>query len=793
SPDFKSLMDELLARRTKIPIHRVEDGMRVEANAIYLIPPKRNMVLENSHLRLTEQPAGGLNLPIDLFFQSLAKDAGNRAIAIVLSGTGSDGSRGIRDIHKAGGLVMVQSIQSAGFDGMPRSALRTGLAHVVSPPANMPSRLTDYVASPETFSAELEKENEGEGELAVVFRLFRNQYGIDFSFYKPSTITRRLERRVKLTGCETLTEYLHCIESDSRELDTLYRDLLVEVTHFFRDPESFQRLRDTVIPQLVEQAVVSGEMRVWVPGCATGEEAYSIAILVHDCIHRQGHDIDLKVFATDVHQTSMETASAGVYSSASVSRMPIEFRERYFARIGDLYHVDAALRQCVIFAPHDLTKDPPFTRIDLVSCRNVLIYLDAEVQRRIVSLFHFGLVVGGVLFLGPSETLGELEKEFEPIDRHWRLFRKLRNVRLPSTGPISPQSPLNRMVVSRPSYLATQTRTDKSWLVPEVYDHLLARYVPPSLLINQHLELVHSFGDARRLLVQPEGKATLDVTRMVEGELRTAVSAALHRASTTDSTIVYEGVKVRTPDGELPFRLVAEPYVKSSERMFLVSLEEMQPVEAALVVQAETFDSVDQSAQRIVSLERELDYTKETLQATVEELETSNEELQSTNEELVASNEELQSTNEELHSVNEELYTVNAEHQKKIAELTQMTDDMDHLLKSTEIGTLFLDSDLRIRKFTPAITSVFHVLDQDIGRPVSHIAHTLPNWDLVGDSIRVMQSGRSVERSVGTADRQFLIRLLPYQIGDEVGGVIVTLIDISKIMSVQKQLMTNPE
>ncbi len=791
SPDFKSLMDELLARRTNIPIHRVEDGMPVEKDAIYLIPPKKNMVLRDGRLWLTDQDLNGLNLPIDIFFRSLAKDAREKAIAVVLSGTGSDGSRGIQDIHETGGLVVVQSIQSAGFDGMPRNALGTGLADVVCPPDSMASRILEYIQSPSSFidQGQPEEELAGSGELATIFKLFRNQYGIDFSMYKPTTIVRRIERRVKLSRCSSLAEYSQLVEGDSRELDVLYRDLLVEVTQFFRDLEAFQLMRNVIVPQLVERAVESGELRIWVPGCATGEEAYSLAMLATECIERQGVDVELKLFASDVHQTSMETASSGVFSSATVSRMPIEYRDKFFIRIGDLYHISTELRQKVIFAPHDITKDPPFTRIDLISCRNVLIYFNQDVQKRVLSLFHFGLNVGGVLFLGPSESIGELEKEFEPIDRQWRVYRKLRNVRLAETGPISPQPALNRVVFNRPSFVATQTRGDKSWLVPEVYDHLLAKYVPPSLLINQHLELVHSFGDTRRLLVQPEGKATLDVLRMVEGDLRTAMNAALHKASTGGKTIVFEGVRVRSSTGEQQYRLVAEPYLKGAEKMFLVSLEEMAVPEAVTERIAVPFNSADQSAQRIVSLEQELDYTKETLQATVEELETSNEELQSANEELVASNEELQSTNEELHGVNEELFTVNSEHQKKITELTQLTEDMDHLLKSTRIGTVFLDTDLKIRKFTTEVKEAFHILDQDIGRPVRHIAHNLVDVEPVEEAQQVLSSKRPIERAVQSrSGGSYLMRILPYEGIKGVDGVVLTLIDATAILSLHRRL-----
>lgn len=735
SPDYESQMDSLLARHTTMSIHKVENEMFVEANAIYLIPPRKNMILSNGRLHLKDQEKeGGLNLPIDIFFRSLAKDMGDRTIAVIMSGTGSDGSAGIEDIHQAGGIVIVQDIESAGFDGMPRSATATGFVDVVSRPEAMPEWITRYIGNPNAFPR-------GEGnqdvvfgrdaETTAIFRLFRQQYGIDFSFYKASTITRRLERRVQMTRANDLAEYLGRLQEDPHELDVLYRDLLVEVTHFFRDREAFDRLRTTVIPDIVKSASVHNEIRVWVTGCATGEEAYSLAMLFDDCATKLGSEAEIKVFATDVHRTSLETGSTGVYSREAIVGVPEDFRERYFNKVGELFHITRDLRKLVIFAPHDITRDPPFTRIDFLSCRNVLIYLDAAIQRKVLSLFHFGLKVGGVLFLGPSETIGELEKEFDEIDRKWKILRKLRNVRLSQPDPIGLGGPpgLNSLIHTRPSFVSTATRPDKNWIIPEAHNELLNRYVPPSLLVNEHHELIHTFGNSRHLLMQPEGKATLDVTRMVDGDLRVAFNAGLHKASNEPGPVKFSGVRAMTSDGEKRFLITIDLFKRSVEKMYLICLEEMD-IPVAPEAETDSFDSRGETVEHITLLEKELNYTRESLQATVEELETSNEELQSTNEELVASNEELQSTNEELHSVNEELHSVTVEHQRKISELTQLTQDMDMLLNSTEIGIVFLDADLNIRLFTKPLCKIFHIMEQDVGRPIEHIAHQFPGLNL---------------------------------------------------------------
>lgn len=794
SPDFKSLMNELLSRHTKMPIHRVEDGMLVEPNAVYLIPPKKNMELAGGRLRLMEQESSvALHLPIDIFFRSLAEDAGDRAVAVVLSGTGSDGSRGIRHVHEKGGLVVVQDLESAAFDGMPKNAMATGVIDIVAPPGEIAESILRYINHPMAQprpADQNENDLENEGAMSTLFRLFRREFGIDFTFYRPNTIERRLERRIRLTQAKDLPSYLQSLMNDRDELDRLYRDLLVEVTHFFRDPQAFQRLADHIIPDLIRNAENEGQIRIWVPACATGEEAYSLAMLCHSAREELKSEVDIKVFATDVHRDSLETAGDGVYTFSSVGQMPEKHRNRYFIRSGELYHVSKELRQLVIFAPHDITKDPPFTRIDLVSCRNVLIYLESPVQRKVLSLFHFGLRPGGILFLGPSESVGDLSKEFDTVDAHWRIFRKLRDVRLIQGNNIGMSAPLsNQRIMPRPAtYVASAGRVDRGWLIPETFHDLLAKYVPPSLLVNDDFELIHCFGESRRLLSQPEGRATLDVTRMVEGDLRMAISSALHRAKQTRETIQYRGVRVTLNGDDKFLRVVVEPYDKGNERMFLICLEELKPAaipEPTDENRVDSFHTDDGSRERIDILERELSYTRESLQATVEELETSNEELQATNEELVASNEELQSTNEELHGVNEELYTVNAEHQRKINELTQLTDDMANLLSSTEIGTIFLDRELRIRNFTPAIAEAFHLLDQDIGRPIEHIASNLDHPDLMEDIRRVLRTELPLEQEVRSRNgKAFLERVQPYRTGTgSVMGVVLTFVNITAIQS----------
>ncbi|QDT11592.1 CheR family methyltransferase [Stieleria marina] len=788
SPDFKSLMDELLARHTTMAIHKVTDRLQVERNSIYLIPPEQNMALSNGKLLLSDQDTHrGLNLPIDIFFRSLGMEAAEKSVCIVLSGTGSDGSRGLIDVSDAGGLVIAQSTDTSGFDGMPRAAVATGRAHLICAPESMPSKILEYVTNPDRDTLSTEEEIDpttSENAISAIFRLFRHEFGIDFSLYKAATINRRIERRMTMLQLKDVGEYARLIETDREEMESLYRDLLVEVTQFFRDPDAFQVLRDEIVPKIVADSKGERELRVWVAGCATGEEAFSLAMLFHDALLNAKSSQGFKVFATDVHTQSLETASTAVYPEAALMHVPEEFRSRYFNVGNGLAHIKRDLRLNVIFAANDLTKDPPFTKIDMISCRNVLIYLEQKIQKRILSLFHFGLRTGGTLMLGPSETLSDLESEFEPIDRHWRIYQKRRDIRLPDASRMPLTPVLSKIVHDKsPPFVATAPATAGGLVVSNVHEDLLRKYVPPSLLVNRFFELLHSFGDARKLLVQPEGKPTLDVLKLIQGDLRVAVSAALHKATQELDRIVYKGVRARVEGEEdRMYTVVVEPYKKSREEVFLICMEETEILPSA-ADEGTVFVVSDDSSDQISHLERELAYTRETLQTTVEELESSNEELQSTNEELVASNEELQSTNEELHSVNEELYTVNAEHKQKIEELTQLTSDMDNLLKSTQIGTIFLDRNFHIRMFTPAISSAFNVMQQDIGRPIDHIAYKLDNPNLLTEVASVLASENPVSVEVkAKGGRVFLQRIQPYRCDDgRVDGIVLTLTDITAL------------
>lgn len=789
SPDFKSMMDELLARRTRIPIVRVEDGTEIQPNHIYLMPPRKEMILSGGRLFLTDKdPAQGFALPIDRFLRSLAQDCGSRSVGVILSGTGSDGSRGVRDIHAAGGLVVAQSEESAKFDGMPRSARETGLVDLVLPAADMPDSIVKVIRLRRSPALDEDQVTVPEMGLQAIFRMLRNEYGIDFSQYKPSTVTRRVERRLLFNQSLDVERYVSRLSQDGEELNHLYKDLLIGVTQFFRDKDAFHRLRTDELPRLLSQVGEDEEFRVWVAGCATGEEAYSLAILIDEHLMTMDHRPTIRIFATDAHRVSLDAASTGIYTEEALNSVNPDRREKYFVRRGDAYQVIPHLRKMIVFAPHDLLKDAPFTRLDMITCRNLLIYLQPAAQKKVLSLFHFSLKIGGIMFLGPSESPGDLADEFDNVDEHWKIYRKRRDVRLrPDFRLLLPAGPPLRMR-STPNYGATSSASDR--LQQAVYERLLEEHMPPSFLINDRKELVHSFGGASKFLKLRDGRATPQFLDMIDSELRMILMGAIARADKHQTPVVFTGIRVRTASGEDSMtRLTVKPLNDRITGLmsFLIILEDMgQPVPPR---DESTIDLGAASREQLQAMELELGHTRENLQAMIEEQESSNEELQATNEELVASNEQLQSTNEELHSVNEELYTVNAEYQHKIEELTQVTADLENLLLATDLAILFLDRNLCIRRFTPRIAQLFNLLPQDIGRSLTCFANLL-NESMLDSLQQVLDGGQPVEKEIqDRLGNNYFMRILSYRISPSaLDGVVLSLIDISALRRAEAHL-----
>ena len=795
SPDFKSHMSDLLARKTDLTVCRAEEGMEVRPNHIYLIPAKKEMVISDGRLLLTDRSAE-FSHPIDQFMRSLANDAGRFAIGVILSGTGSDGSRGVKEIADAGGLVLCQDEVSAKFDGMPINAYATGAVNVVLAPGAMPEVLVQYVReglSPESL-AERDLVAKSTG-VEKIFVALKDYAGVDFAHYKSSTIGRRIQRRMELEKISDVDEYYQRLMQDRTELDDLYHDLLIGVTQFFRDAVAYQLLRDKVIPELFKNAKPDQTvLRVWVAACATGEEAYSVAILLDEHIRKNKLDMDYKLFATDIHKGALETAALGVYSEDSVKGMDQDYIDRYFRVRKSHYYVIRELRQKVVFAAHNVFHDAPFTQLDLVTCRNMLIYLQGNAQRKTLSLFHFGLKAGGVLFLGPSETPGEIADEFQVIDKRWRIYRKRRDIRLPIESRV-PLTELN--TASSEPMRATGRRMNSTELILiRTYERLLAENMPPSILVDENYELLHTFSGAERFLTLRGGRHSSNLMDIIEKQLRTPIAGALAQAEKKNEEVKYSGVLLGEGKDAEQLKIVIKPVNDHITKVttYLIRFEPMtvrqhEPFVAKIQNVDETIDLSALSEQRIADLESELRFTRENLQSTIEELETANEELQATNEEMVASNEELQSTNEELQSVNEELYTVNSEHQKRIDELAEATNDMDNLLATTRVGVIFIDDEMCLRRFTPEIGRMFHLLPQDVGRPIRSIGSWLEYKAFEDDLSQVLNSERELERSV--TDRKgtpFIARLMPYRTVSGVTGVVMTLIDVRVLRAAQEDL-----
>jgi two-component system, chemotaxis family, CheB/CheR fusion protein len=806
SPDFRSLMDELIARYSDMPVLLAQDGMLVEPDHIYLLPPGKEIIIRDRKLLLRDKDLSeALSLPIDQFFRSLALDLGPQAVAVVLSGTGSDGSRGILDVKRAGGLVVAESPVSAKFDGMPLSAAATGVVDHICVPRDIARVLCGL---PPLEAVDDDQSISDSEPLDGVLRLLRDQFGIDFSLYKAGTVARRIQRRIDLFRIESIPVYLDRLKGDPAELNSLYQDLLIGVTQFFRDVPAFELLEAEVIPELLDRLPVDQELRVWVAGCATGEEAYSLAMILYEQFVAKGRPINLKILATDVHHSSLELAGIGIYGEEQLGNVSRARLDRFFTKRSSGYQISQDLRQLIVFARHNVTKDAPFTKMHFISCRNMLIYLQPHAQRTVLSLFHFGLASNGILFLGSSESPGALTDEFTTIDDRWKIFRKRRDVQLLSSLKL----PLGggRSGMPRRIAPADTPRSHADPLILATYDQLLDRYMPPSFLVDEDRALIDSFAGAERFLHVRRRRPSNSILDLLDGELRTMVAAAIQRALKDATQVRYAGIRIPDGDGERRCTLSATPltHPRTGARHVLVAFEDAATADAAAVVEAEPPPpaGAEISRERVDTLETELAYTRETLQATIEELETSNEELQATNEELVASNEELQSTNEELHSVNEELYTLNAESQQRIVQLKELNADMQHLLEGTDVGTIFLDRELRIRRYTSRIASVFRIMARDVGRQISDFSHNIERDELMADIERVLATGTTIEDEVrDRAGTPYLLRILPYSGGaaDDDGrdgtaagpdgpasnaGVVLTLTDLSALDKARARL-----
>jgi two-component system CheB/CheR fusion protein len=813
--DHKSILSELVRRYTKMEVFEVEDGMVVKPNCAYIIPPNRDMALVNGALHLTEPTlARGIRLPIDFFFRSLAQDQHDRAICVVLSGTGSDGALGVRAVKGEGGMVMAQTPESTEYDGMPRSAIATGTVDFVLSPQEMPAKLLAYVAHAFGTSPSLSSQvKQQPDELQRIFLLLRSQTGHDFSQYKRSTIIRRVERRMALHQIDALEDYLRYMELTRGEADALFRELLIGVTSFFRDSEIFDEVQKRAIPQLFVGKTPGTAIRVWVPGCSSGEEAYSIAILLRERMEELKENFKVQIFATDIDREAIDHARAGVYPSSIIADVSPERLAHFFEQDqpdGSTYRIHKTIRDMLVFSEHDLIKNPPFSKLDLISCRNLLIYMGAELQKKLMPLFHYALNPGGVLVLGSSESVGDFVNLFAPIERKSRIYQRqahdFGHHRMGIPGLF--ERPLGTEIARRPGSGALGE--NKLPLQQIAERTLLEHYSPVGALVSERGDILYLLGRTGRYLEPTPGEASMNIFRMAREGLRGDLTIALHRAVSLGTTNRHPDLRVKNDDGTFTtVNLTVLPVPPDSEGatprgLFLIILEEelaadsKHSSEAAMdIAEGKAALSTDLDAY-ILRLKQELRAKEEYLQTTNEELETSNEELRSAHEEMQSVNEEMQSTNEELEtsreelqSVNEELATVNNELQAKVVDLSRSNNDMKNLLSGTGIGTIFVDHILRILRFTPAVSSLINLIETDVGRPVDQIRSNLTGYDHLAVDVReVLESLVPKELEVQTNNGEwFLLRIRPYRtLENVIEGAVITFTEISVMKKAQAAL-----
>jgi two-component system CheB/CheR fusion protein len=806
--NHKSILSDLIRRYTAMEVFDVEDDMQVRPNCVYIIPPNRDMELADGKLRLFEPTlAHGIRLPIDLFFRSLAQDQREHAICIVLSGTGSDGTLGVRAVKGEGGLVMVQTPETAEFDGMPRSAIATGMVDLIVPSHEMPARLLAYVAHAFGTPAAANQPHPAEqgDNFEKIFMLLRRQTGHDFSLYKRNTIRRRVERRMAIHQVDQLDAYIRYLELTPGEIEALFRDLLIGVTNFFRDTDIFEEIQKQILPRLLAGKPADSAIRAWVAGCSTGEEAYSLAILLREYMDDKRIELKVTIFATDIDRESIEHARAGVFPSSVIADISPERLAHFFTPEnpdGSSYRIRKRIRDMIIFSEHDLTRDPPFSKLDLISCRNLLIYMGAELQKRMVPLFHYALRPGGVLLLGSSESIGEFVDLFSPLDRRAKIHEKIVSDWPNPSLRVLPRL-LEHEVTSRKPGLGHASVP----LHEIALRTLMAHYAPVGALVNERGDILYLLGRTGRYLEPTPGEPVMNIFRMAREGLRGDLTLALHRAISLTETVKRPGLRVRNENATTAVNLTVIPVADTAgvapHRLFLVVLQEDTGAGSDPAVRNEqAVDAIDEKLiealsldEYILRLKQELRSKDEYLQTAFEELETSNEELRSAHEEMQSVNEEMQSTNEELEtskeelqSVNEELATVNSELQAKVADLSRSNSDMRNLLSGTGIGTIFVDHLLRILRFTPTVSTLINLIEADIGRPLDQIRSNLVGYDALAQDIReVLGTLTSKELEVQTQNGEwFLLRIRPYRTLDNViEGAVITFTEITAMKQAQ--------
>ncbi|HEV2694144.1 MAG TPA: chemotaxis protein CheB [Verrucomicrobiae bacterium] len=792
-PTHKGIMPQLLQRATGLKVIQVRERTAVRPDCVYVIPPNKDMSLLHGVLHLLAPTAPrGLRLPIDFFFRSLAQDQQERSIGVILSGMGSDGTLGLRAIKEKAGVVLVQEPGTAKFDSMPRSAIDAGLADIVAPPGELPGKILAYLRrTPLLARTEAVLEDKTQSALEKIILLLRTHTGNDFSFYKRNTLYRRIERRMGIHQLHKMSGYVRYLQENSQELDLLFRELLIGVTNFFRDPAAWEQLRKAALPALLADRTSGQGIRAWVPGCSTGEEAYSLAIVLKEAVEalKPKGQFAIQIFATDLDRDAIDKARQGVFPANITADVSEARLKRFFTKEANGYRVRKEIRELVIFAPQNLIMEPPFTKLDLLSCRNLLIYLTAEVQKKLIPLFHYSLNPGGILFQGSAETVGDHTNLFTPLSGKSRLFRRVESVQRPEPAALPPAfsvapvtGPEARPVPKPPASL--QSLADQL---------VLQTYAPPAVLTNDAGDIFYVSGRTGKYLEPAAGKANWNLFAMAREGLRYELTRAFQEALRQKKGVRLHGLKVGTNGGtqfvDVTIRQLDEPGPLHGLVM-IVFTDVAAPTAVRPPPSAARSPRLAELEQELLHVRGEARATHEEMQTSQEEFRSANEELQSTNEELQSTNEELTTSKEEMQSMNEEMQTVNAELQMKVDELSRTSNDMKNLLDSTDIATLFLDKDLNVRRFTPQATKIIKLIPADMGRPITDLAMDLQYPGLADDAREVLRKLVSVEKSVGATDgRWFTVRIMPYRTADDrIEGLVITFTNITEAKTLEAKL-----
>jgi two-component system CheB/CheR fusion protein len=792
SPDHKSLMSDLLSRHTLMKVAEAEDGMLLMPACVYLLPSKKFMTVKDGRLHLTEKVKSGLpNNAIDVFFISLAEEYKEKAIGIILSGTGTDGTKGLETIKQEGGIAVVQDPITAAFDGMPNNAIASEVADLILPPETMAEEILGFLSEPAASKTFHINGHRDEVMLRDILLIIRKNTGHDFGYYKRPTLYRRLSKRLSELNIQNIKSYLDYLNYHPEEIKTLCQEFLINVTRFFRDKEAFEVIRTKVIPAIMGDKRPGDNVKVWSVACSSGEEAYSLAILF--CEYMQKHnleDVHVKIFATDIDKEVLEKASRGIYSRNIIEDLGNDRVAKHFTAEGNEYKVSVQLRKMVVFSYHDILRDPPFSRMDLISCRNMLIYIAADSQKEILHKLHFALNMDGYLFLGSSEDVGIARPAMDEVDKKWRIYKCISKSRLSNYDSVFSAIEKRNMNFVLPQ---AKTKNPVHHLSDLLKETLLEQQSIAGILIDQNMDVKQATGNYKNYITLPEAGFNFNLLKLVPADLGIALSVAIRKAIKDNEPATMRKVAVHKKDRTIIVNLSVRPYLQqkefSQQFLFIAITEEAGGVQTERIEGTPT-NSITGLA-RIGELEKELKETRENLQAVIEEVETANEEMQSANEEMLSTNEELQSTNEELQSLNEELHTVSAEHQLKIKELMELNDDMNNFFRNSEVGQILIDRKMIIRKFSPAVTRMVNLIDTDINRSIMDITTRFNRNDFIGDIRQVMAVNLPIEREIELDTSLYLMRITPYIRQDKrADGVVVNFIDITETKKLQSILET---